>query len=401
MQVAHRLEHKLHALQKKEGVMPDERAFRARDRLQFRAQLFHFLGEIEAVFGIWLIPVALAIVIMKGWTALTGYAAASDPAEAVFVVVIMAIASSHPVLRFAEACLAKVAARAGSTPAAMTICALLLRQKLYDLHPSPPLRYATLALLFVNISVGGTLSHFAAPPIVMVASRWNWNLPYMLANYGWKAILGIVVADRKVENLSPLKAEELRDCADASVDIACGLGQKVYVVGLSAAGTLTAWIVQNWAEVTRAVLIGPALGFWRHEGTRLQKALALFLPMLPDIRTDWFSTDPGCPAYCYPGFPSKALGQLMRVSLAIYAGALERSPRVQDVILVTSQSDESVSDLITWQLVGLWRAPGLHELTSVDFPKAMKVGHDMSDPAQRDQQTQTVYLVPVHALEAP
>jgi len=209
------------------------------------------------------------------------------------------------------------------------------------------------------------------------------------------------VADREVENLSPLKAEELRDCADASVDIACGLGQKVYVVGLSAGGTLAAWIVQNRAEVARAVLIAPALGFSRHEGTRVQKALALFLPMLPDIRTDWFSTDPDCPAHCYPGFSSKALGQLLRVSLAIYASALERPPRVQEVILVTSQSDESVNDLIAWQLIGLWRSKGLYELTSVDFPKAMKVGHDMIDPAQRDQKTRIVYPVLVHALDAP
>ena len=63
------------------------------------------------------------------------------------------------------------------------------------------------------------------------------------------------LADRKVENLSPLKAEELRECADTSVDIACGIGRKVYVAGLSAGGTLSAWIAQNRSEVTRAVLI--------------------------------------------------------------------------------------------------------------------------------------------------
>jgi pimeloyl-ACP methyl ester carboxylesterase len=209
------------------------------------------------------------------------------------------------------------------------------------------------------------------------------------------------VADRKVENLSPLKAEELRDCADASVDIACGLGQKVYVAGLSAGGTLSAWVVQNRAEVARAVLIAPALGFVRHEGTRLQKALALCLPLLPDIRTDWFSVDPDCPPYQYPGFSSKALGQLLRVSLATYAGALEGPPRVQDVTLVTSQSDQTVNDLIAWQLLGLWRAKGLRELSCVDFPKAMNVGHDMIDPAQRGQKTQTVYPILVQALNAP
>jgi hypothetical protein len=130
--------------------------------------------------------------------------------------VVMAIAGSRPVLSFTETCLAGVARVGGSTvaawwlailtigplvgsfitePAAMTICALLLRQKVYDLKPSLALRYATLALLFVNISVGGTLTHFAAPPVVMVATRWNWDLGFMLSNFGWKAVVGILIAN--------------------------------------------------------------------------------------------------------------------------------------------------------------------------------------------------------------
>ena len=195
MLIAHRLEHQYLALKEQEKDASDDKEFsRMRDRLQFRAQLFHFLGEVEAVFGIWLIPLAIAILVMKGWSTLTSYAAAIDVAEPVFVVGVMAMAGSRPVLYFAETCLAKVASLGRSTiaawwlailtvgpllgsfitePAAMTICALLLRQKFYDLRPSFPLRYATLALLFVNISVGGTLTHFAAPPIVMVATRWG------------------------------------------------------------------------------------------------------------------------------------------------------------------------------------------------------------------------------------
>jgi alpha-beta hydrolase superfamily lysophospholipase len=209
------------------------------------------------------------------------------------------------------------------------------------------------------------------------------------------------IADRKVENLSPLKAEELRECADSSVDITCGLGQKVYVAGLSAGGTLAAWIAQNRSEVTRAVLIAPALGFSRHEGTRLQKGLALLLPFVPDIRTDWFSVDPDSPQHTYPGFSSRALGQLLRVSVATFAGAFDRTPKVQDVALVTSKSDDAVSDLLAWQLIGLWRSKELFRFTAVDFPKAMKIEHDMIDPAQINQQTEIVYPVLVRVLNAP
>jgi hypothetical protein len=77
----------------------------------------------------------------------------------------------------------------------MTICALLLLDRFYKYQPPMKLRYATLGLLFVNISVGGTLTHFAAPPVVMVASAWNWGFAHMLENFGWKAAIGIVVAN--------------------------------------------------------------------------------------------------------------------------------------------------------------------------------------------------------------
>jgi len=119
MLIAHRLEHQFHALEEREKDAPDDKELSGmRDRLQFRAQVFHFFGEVEAVFGIWLIPLAFAILVMKGWSTLTSYAASIDPAEPVFVVVVMAMASSKPVLRFAEACLAKVASLGRSTIAA-------------------------------------------------------------------------------------------------------------------------------------------------------------------------------------------------------------------------------------------------------------------------------------------
>jgi hypothetical protein len=189
---------------------------RQRDQLLFRATLFHLLGEVEAVFGIWAIPLGIAIVAFHGWKTMVHYFDGVEYTEAIFVFVIMAIASSKPILRFAESCLSLFAGIGGKSPAAwwlsiltvgpllgsfitepaaMTIGALLLVDRFYRLQPSMTLRYATLGLLFVNISVGGTLTHFAAPPVVMVASKWEWGFAYMFLNFGWKAMIGIAAAN--------------------------------------------------------------------------------------------------------------------------------------------------------------------------------------------------------------
>jgi hypothetical protein len=207
--LAHRYERQFH----KEEHTADERRL---DRLRFRGSFFHFLGEVEAIFGLWVVPLAIAIVAFRGWDTMVHYIDGVNYTEPIFVFVIMAIASTKPVLRFAERCLAFVANLGGGSPAAwwvsiltvgpllgsfitepaaMTICALLLLERFYKLRPPMRLRYATLGLLFVNISVGGTLTHFAAPPVVMVASTWDWGFAHMLADFGWKAALGILVAN--------------------------------------------------------------------------------------------------------------------------------------------------------------------------------------------------------------
>jgi len=186
------------------------------DEVSFGGQVLHFFGEVEAVFGIWALVLLGAIVWRKGWpTAENYFGRGVNFTEAMFVVVIMAMASTRPVLRVAERSLRAVAGFGGGTagawwlailivapllgsfvtePAAMTIAALLLARRFYALKPSPRLAYATLGLLFVNVSVGGTLTHFAAPPVLMVASPWRWDTVFMLEHFGWKAATGMVFA---------------------------------------------------------------------------------------------------------------------------------------------------------------------------------------------------------------
>ncbi|HSH40399.1 MAG TPA: putative Na+/H+ antiporter [Chthoniobacterales bacterium] len=214
MLIAHRWrdEHEAEVRRRGGRTRPD-----GQQEVSFRAEIMHFFGEIEAVFGIWVVPLLIAVTFFRGWTAAEQYVSrAVNFTEPMFVVVIMTIASTRPVLFAAEWFIGLGARIAGgkpagwwlailtlgpilgsfiTEPAAMTISALLLARQFYDLEPSKALRYATIGLLFVNVSVGGTATHFAAPPVLMVAGTWNWDTPFMLANFGWKALLGIVIAN--------------------------------------------------------------------------------------------------------------------------------------------------------------------------------------------------------------
>lgn len=180
------------------------------------AELLHFVGEIEVVFALWGLPLLIAITASRDWhTAMHYLNDTVSYAEPLFVVVIMALASTRPVLHFAEAILERIAQLGRGTPmawwvtilivapllgsliteaAAMTIAALVLARKFFDLQPSPKLRYATLGLLFVNVSIGGTLTHFAAPPVLMVAGAWGWDTPFMVGHFGWRAAAAIVTS---------------------------------------------------------------------------------------------------------------------------------------------------------------------------------------------------------------
>lgn len=180
------------------------------------AELLHFLGEVEVVFGLWVVPLMIAIVVARGWDTAVHYLDETvNFTEPLFVVVIMAMASTRPIVELSEVVLGRFANWGRGTPAAwwlailtvapllgsfitepgaMTIAALLLGRQFYDLQPSTKLKYATLGLLFVNVSIGGTLTHFAAPPVLMVARTWQWDTPFMLAEFGWRAALAIALS---------------------------------------------------------------------------------------------------------------------------------------------------------------------------------------------------------------
>ena len=179
------------------------------------AGFWHLLGEVEVVFGFWAMVLIVALVVLHGHAAATDYVDSRDYTEPMFVFAIMVVAGSRSVLqaaRDATRMLARAVPARGSTgpylltlsfvpllgsfitePAAMTLAALMLREQLFSRAVPERLKYATLGVLFVNVSIGGVLTPFAAPPVLMVAAKWNWGFADMLALFGWKAALAVAL----------------------------------------------------------------------------------------------------------------------------------------------------------------------------------------------------------------
>jgi Putative Na+/H+ antiporter len=203
--------------EKVKAISSHNRTEEAKKIVCFKTTALHFFGEIEAIFGIWVLVLLGALVYFHSFSEMKNYMASIKFTEPLFVFVIMAISSTRPILQFAEKSL-RLTAKLGkespaawwlsiliiapilgsfiTEPGAMTIAALLLARKFYPLRPSSTFAYATLGLLFVNISVGGVLTNFAAPPVLMVAGPDKWNLStlYMLTHFGDKAVIAIIAS---------------------------------------------------------------------------------------------------------------------------------------------------------------------------------------------------------------
>lgn len=199
--------HRLHALAKR---FPDD---------SIRFELCQFFGEVEAVFPFWGAVLLLFLGIFEGKEAAIRYANQLDFRDPLFVFVIMVTAATTPLHRFASRCIEAVAALLhrskvlsretsvylvalglgpllGSLitePAAMTMIAWILKERFYERSVSQRFRYLTLGVLFVNVSIGGVLTPYAAPPVLMVAGKWGWGFSEMLHLFGWRAIIAVLL----------------------------------------------------------------------------------------------------------------------------------------------------------------------------------------------------------------
>ncbi|MYZ50642.1 putative Na+/H+ antiporter [Malikia spinosa] len=198
------------------------------------AGVWHLLAEVEIVFGFWAMILMVVMSFMVGQGEALAYLDSRNFTEPLFVFAIMVVAGSRPVLQAASVAVQAivrviplprsmaflfttlaVVPLLGSfitEPAAMTLAALLMKDTIFA-RASTPLKYAALGALFVNISIGGTLTPYAAPPVLMVAKAWGFDLSYMLTHVGWKAAVAVLI---NAVGVTFLFARELRGLEHSS-----------------------------------------------------------------------------------------------------------------------------------------------------------------------------------------
>ena len=179
------------------------------------AGLFHLLGEVEVVFGFWAFVLIATMALVTGGHSAIAYAESRQFTEPLFVFVVMVVAASRPVLEAVRSgmhmlgrfmplrqpvalawlglALVPLLGSLITEPAAMTLAALMLAPQLFTRSMPERLKYAALGVLFVNVSIGGTLTSYAAPPVLMVAETWNWSSAFMASTFGWKAAIAVLI----------------------------------------------------------------------------------------------------------------------------------------------------------------------------------------------------------------
>ena len=191
------------------------------------------------------------------------------------------------------------------------------------------------------------------------------------------------LSDRLTNALLKLTAEDLAGFGDKVVDIAHGLGKKVTLMGMSGSGTVAAWLAQNRADLDFVFMIAPLFGlaFIPPWFTKLFERIALRLPnfyMWWDPRKK--AENPYSIYYAYPGYPTRALVEFLRLAMVTRAQAEKSPPRAGKITMIFNDAEPAVSNAEAMRLLSLWQKNGKANISEIHFEKEMKLPHDIITP---------------------
>ncbi|HEY6285880.1 MAG TPA: alpha/beta fold hydrolase [Ktedonobacteraceae bacterium] len=201
------------------------------------------------------------------------------------------------------------------------------------------------------------------------------------------------LADPDTDDLRYLKAAELRDCSNAMVDIARGLGDHITFLGLSVGGLMAAWVAQYRDDVNKAVIIAPSFTISPRLGVGISRVIMRLFLILPNIMTQHLKPFKDGPDHNYLGFATRGLGEMMRFGFSIYDTSKKTSAVAQSVLVITNAADAAVNNKIPSMVAKNWQINGLKQFDKYEFDAHYKLIHDLIDPGQKQQNVAVTYPV--------
>jgi esterase/lipase len=201
------------------------------------------------------------------------------------------------------------------------------------------------------------------------------------------------LADPDTDDLRYLKAAELRDCSNAIVDIAHGLGDHITFLGLSVGGLMAAWVAQYRDDVKKAVIIAPSFTIGPRLGVGLSRVIMRLFLILPNIMTQRLKPFKDGPDHNYLGFATRGLGEMMRFGFSIYDTSKKTSAAAHSVLVITNAADPAVNNKIPLKIAKNWLTNGLIQLDQYQFDAKYKLIHDIIDPGQKLQNVAVSYPI--------
>jgi hypothetical protein len=189
--------------------------------------------------------------------------------------------------------------------------------------------------------------------------------------------------DQMTDDLRKLTLPDLMTYGDTAIDIACGLGRQVSVMGLSGGGVLAAWLVQNRADVDYAVPIAATFGASFLPGWLTRPAVHLLLT-LPD-RFVWWDPrtkedNPYSVYFAYTRYPMHALLRFFQIGLSVQKQARHNAPAGGEVLMVTNAHEPAVNNPLLYRLTRAWRRHAPDRVHAYEFERELHLPHDLITP---------------------
>ncbi|HTA38558.1 MAG TPA: alpha/beta fold hydrolase [Candidatus Acidoferrales bacterium] len=160
--------------------------------------------------------------------------------------------------------------------------------------------------------------------------------------------------DRMSRRLEKLTAESLIASANEAVDIACGLGERVGVLGISMGGSLSAYFAQH-RTIAISVPVAPEFALLQMP-YGLSRTIAWIVRHVPNFFLWW---DPRLkaslqPKTAYPRFSTHALAQTLRVGDDVYKAAEKGKQLAERIVPVVNRCDPAVNNDVTKEVATNW-----------------------------------------------